>query len=624
MELNRRSFVKGTALAGSMAALGGLGIASVAQAEEADGEAAKSAEAEVAPTAGAGLQDGLWMGEAMGHRNKTYVQIAVSGGAITGISLLRCDDTVGIGTTAAPIMIERINADQNLDADVVSGATLTSFAVKNAIEAAITAAGGNPDDYHKGSPETTPSEDVTEDVDVVVVGAGTAGLVAATRLLEAGKNVCVIEKLDIAGGSGPMTYSGVLAMASDMQLGWSAGRHTEDDTYFNVEAHLDLLRQYYQPEDPSMPYTTAMYENSAQVVNWMASIGIGFCTMGTMYFQEPVMAPGPYMGGSGLAMQHLADRIGALGGTIHYATTLTELVQGDDGTVTGVKATAKDGSTLTVNAKAVCMATGGFGNNSEMIAEYYPTYAEAPWACCSGSTGEGMQMAVGAGAVLECMDRELGAFNSTTPDAAGTRFELAFLHTFAPGMMVNNNGDEFGQGSLSHAFMGKAVLNPDNGGRFYHLTDHAGAVRLQKMDTWGNCTDYACLFDRGDIVRYDSVDQAAEELNLPNLRAAFDAHNQHALAGEQDEYGRTPTFINENEGVWLVSCMPTFYLTTGGIAIDTSCHVLDANGQAIPGLYAAGDICGSIEEKDGTGYAYGFDAALSYGYIMAETVAAEA
>ena len=187
-----------------MAALGGLGIASVAQAEEADGEAAKSAEAEVAPTAGAGLQDGLWMGEAMGHRNKTYVQIAVSGGAITGISLLRCDDTVGIGTTAAPIMIERINADQNLDADVVSGATLTSFAVKNAIEAAITAAGGNPDDYHKGSPETTPSEDVTEDVDVVVVGAGTAGLVAATRLLEAGQERwCVIEKLDIAGGSRP-------------------------------------------------------------------------------------------------------------------------------------------------------------------------------------------------------------------------------------------------------------------------------------------------------------------------------------------------------------------------------------------------------------------------------------
>ena len=114
-----------------MAALGGLGIASVAQAEETDGEVAESAETEATPAAGAGLQDGLWMGEAMGHRNKTYVQIAVSGGAIAGISLLRCDDTVGIGTTAAPIMIERINADQNLDADVVSGATLTSFAVKN-------------------------------------------------------------------------------------------------------------------------------------------------------------------------------------------------------------------------------------------------------------------------------------------------------------------------------------------------------------------------------------------------------------------------------------------------------------------------------------------------------------
>lgn len=616
MKLNRRSFVKGSITAGSMAALGSLGIVA-AQAEE-----GAEAEQEV-PATSAGLQDGRWIGQAMGHRNKTTVLMDVSGGTITNLSILRCDDTIGIGSVAAQMMIERIGADQNLDVDVVSGATITSFAVKNAVEAAIEAAGGNPDDYHKGSPVITPGEDVTENVDVVVVGAGTAGLVAAARLLEAGKSVCVIEQLDIAGGSGPMTYSGILAMASDMQLGWSAGRHTEDNTYFNIDAHLDLLRQYYQPEDPSMPYTTAMYEHSAQVVNWMASIGVGFCTMGTMYFQEPVMAPGPYMGGSGYAMQHLADRIGALGGTIHYATTLTELIQDEDGTVSGIIATAEDGSTLTINAQAVCMTTGGFGNNPEMLAEYYPAYADAPWACCSGSTGEGMRLAVGAGAVLECMDRTLGAFNSTTPDAAGTRFELAFLHTFAPGMMVNNAGDEFGEGSLSHAFMGKAVLNPDNGGRFYHVTDHAGALRLEKMDTWGNCTDYACLFDRGDIVHYDSIDAAAEALNLPNLRATFDAHNQTALTGERDQFGRVPTFINENEGVWLVSCMPTFYLTTGGIRIDTSCHVLDTNGQAIPGLYAAGDICGSIEEKDGTGYAYGFDAALSYGFIMAETITNE-
>ena len=91
------------------------------------------------------------------------------------------------------------------------------------------------------------------------------------------------------------------------------------------------------------------------------------------------------------------------------------------------------------------------------------------------------------------------------PDAAGTRFELAFLHTFAPGLMVNDSGLEFGEGSLSHAFMGKAICNPENGGRFYHVTDRAGAIRLAKNDSWGACTDYDCLADRGDIVHFDKM-----------------------------------------------------------------------------------------------------------------------
>ena len=72
-----------------------------------------------------------------------------------------------------------------------------------------------------------------------------------------------------------------------------------------------------------------------------------------------------------------------------------------------------------------------------------------------------------------------------------------------------------------------------------------------------------------------------------------------------------------------MSCIPTFYLTTGGLAIDTEGHVLSDSGEAVSGLYAAGDVCGSIEEKDGRPYAMGFDAAMNYGYLMAETVKGE-
>ena len=118
------------------------------------------------------------------------------------------------------------------------------------MEEAVAAAGGNPDDYyHKGTPAIAQGPDAEEGADVVVVGAGTAGLVAATRLLEAGKTVCVIEKNDIAGGSGAMAYSGVLAVGSDMQEAWKLGNHEADDINFNVDARLAFIKNYMQLPD---------------------------------------------------------------------------------------------------------------------------------------------------------------------------------------------------------------------------------------------------------------------------------------------------------------------------------------------------------------------------------------
>ncbi|MEG0303221.1 MAG: FAD-binding protein [Gordonibacter sp.] len=624
MELNRRDFLRGSLALGGVAALGGLaGCAAPKQASS----NAKDAQTEKKRIPDS-FTDGKWVGTAMGHDDNLIAQVVIAGGDIASVSVLRCDDTIGIGSTAAPMMAAKILEAKNLDVDVVTGATTTSMAVQSAVADAITNAGGNPKDFRKGAVAPSGGTAQTTDVDVAFMGAGTAGLVAATRLLEAGKTVVLFEKQDFAGGSMPMTYSGVAAAESQLQTNYALGRANENPMY-NKQGMLGIMKKYLNPANDrfggAMPYQTAMYDNSGQLVDWMHGIGIGFYSLGVnkAYGVTPYLAPGCYMGGCGYAKDFLVDRVGALGGKIIYATKVTELVQGADGRVTGLKAEGKDGSTWTVTAKAVCLTSGGFAANQDMIKKYYPEYGEYKFNCAPGSTGEGIELGLKAGGTVECMGRELGAFLSTT-NQAGSNFEIAFLYQTTPGIIVNASGKQFGNlMSDNHGMLGRALKDEANGGTFFYITDESGRITTNKNELYAMDT-YKCLEHRGDMVHYDSVEAAAEALGLTDLAATLETHNAHALAGEEDEFKRKKLpYLDTHDGIWVVTCIPTFYLTTGGLAIDTAGHVQTEAGTAVPGLYAAGDVCGSIEEKDGRPYAMGFDAAMNYGYLMAETVNTE-
>lgn len=622
MELDRRNFLKGSLALGSLAALGGLaGCAAPKPApEDKSGEAGKKSVPDT-------FTDGKWIGSSMGHDNKLLVEVTVAGGALTNIKVLRNDDTIGVGSVAGSMMAAKILKEQNLDVDVVTGATTTSMAIANAVKEAIENAGGKTKDFQKGAVKPSGGTAQTADVDAVFVGAGTAGLVAATRLLEAGKKVLLFEQQDIAGGSMSMTYSGVASAGSEKQTNYGANRFNDSPAY-NIDAMLALSRKYVVPENDrfggTLPYQQAMYSTSGSLINWMSSIGIGFYTMGVnkAYGITPYLAPGCYMGGCGYALQFLVDRIGALGGQIVYATKVIELVKEGE-RVSGVKAEGKDGSTWNVTAKAVCLTSGGFAANQEMVKKYYPEYGEFKFNCAPGSTGEGIEMGMKAGAGIECMGRELGAFLSTT-NQAGSRFEIAFIYQTTPGIIVNAAGKQFGNMMTgNHVLLSRALRNPENGGKFFYITDESGYITTIKNEMYAMDT-YKCLPDRGDMIHYASLEEAQEATGMTDLAATLDAHNKHALAGEEDEWKRKNLpFLDTRDGVWVVSCEPTLYLTTGGLIIDTSAHVQTEAGQNIPGLYAAGDVAGSIEEKDGRIYAMGFDAAMNYGYIMAEAVQAE-
>ena len=626
MKLNRRDFIMGSLALGGAAAVGGLAGCSAPKQTPSDQGAMPDTGAEKGIPEN--FTDGKWIGTAMGHDDELIAEVVVANGDLASIRVLRCDDTIGIGTTAAPMMAARILEAKNLDVDAVSGATTTSIAVRNAVSDAIMNAGGDLATFSLGAAEPSGGTDQAVEVDVALAGAGTAGLIAAVRLLEAGKSVVLFEKQDIAGGSMPMTYSGVAAAESQLQSNYALGRHDENPM-FNKAGMLAVMSKYLVPEndrfDGAMPYQTAMYDNSGKLVDWLHGMGVGFYSLGVnpAYGVTPYLAPGCYMGGCGYAKDFLVDRVGALGGQIIYATEVTELVQEADGRVTGLLAQGRDGSSWTVGAKAVCLTTGGFAANPDMIAEYYPEYADYEFNCAPGSTGEGILMGQKAGGAIECMGRELGAFLSTTSQA-GSNFEIAFLYQTTPGIIVNASGAQFGNMmSDNHGMLGRGLRDAANGGAFFYITDESGRITTNKNELYAMDT-YKCLERRGDMVHFASVEEAAAALDLPQLEATIEAHNAHALAGEEDEFGRKNLpYLDTYNGIWIVSCIPTFYLTTGGLAIDTAGHVLTEDGKPVAGLYAAGDVCGSIEEKDGRPYAMGFDAAMNYGYLMAETVIAD-
>lgn len=623
MEISRRTFVQS---AGAVAA-----VAAVAAPMAADaGEAVAPAMAvvpknpdETAYAAATEPTDGKYVARVMGHEDYLYVETTIAGGVIAGCRVIRNDETRGIGTQACDRFPAKIVEAQSTKVDALTGATMTCVAIANGVKECLERAGLDPQAFNGDVPAPSGGEPHAEEVDVVVMGAGTAGLVAATRLLEKGYDVLVFEKNSIPGGSMPTTYSGLAAAGSALQTNWALGT-CDDNPSYNLDVMMGFLKERFGVEG-EMPFDQTLYETSGKTVDWLHSIGVGFHTMGAgaAYGVTPYLAPGCYMGGCGQAMESLVDRIGKLGGTIVYDTPVTELVQGDDGRVCGLHAEGRDGSTWDVAAKAVCLASGGFGANREMVAQYYPAYADCVWNCMPGSTGDGIVLGQSAGAGIECMGRDLGSFLSTTAQA-GSFFEIAFIYQTAPGIMVNGQGRQFGNiMSDNHGTMSAGLLNPENGGRFFHVTDESGAIGLMKAPLYDFET-YRALFSRGDAVHYASVEEAAEALELPELAVTIEAHNQLALAGEADGFGRKNLpYLDTHDGIWMVSCLPTPYLTTGGLMIDTACHVLREDGSAIAGLYAAGDVCGSIEEKDGKPYGMGFDAAMNFGYIMGETVDAE-
>ena len=609
-KLSRRDFLKGSAAVTGAVLAGSMGMSVMA--EEAAEAPAKEDEIPDHPV------DGKYVTRAIGHESWVYVSTTFKDGQIVACDVVRNNETMGIGNYACARIPAAIVKYQSIDVPNVRGCSTTSMAIKAAVEEAIEKAGYNVDDFSTPIEREMTNETIECECDVIVCGAGTAGLFAAARMAEKGLNVIVVEKRDIPGGSMAMTYGGILSTGSKRQFNYDVNGTLKGTASGDLDMQIETLKtQVINPErfTEEMPFCRVLYGESTTMSDWLNEIGVGFRTFGvfegdTAWGTGLSLAPGMYMGGVGYCMMLLADRIEKFENSqIIYATSVTDLIQEESGKVTGVHAMGENGNSYTITAKAVCLTTGGFARNPEMIAQYNPEHVGQFFNCASASEGDGIRMGLEAGSEVDVIDTELPAYLSSRK----RMFELAFLgaiNGFAGTSLifVNTYGDNLGS-CVSHVNCSDTKLNPENGDRFFCVFDSTTAEAMKKSKTMGFDT-YNAMFECGDAVHYDTVDEIVSEYDLPNLPASIEAYN--AMGN-----------LETRDGLWILEVTPTFYITTSGLKSDIDCHILDAEGNVIPGLYGAGDVTGSMEKRDGLKYSYGFDSAASFGYHMAEVLGAE-
>ncbi|MBR4165927.1 MAG: FAD-dependent oxidoreductase, partial [Lachnospiraceae bacterium] len=355
---------------------------------------------------------------AQGIGGDVEVQIVADETTIYSVEVLKQNETPGIGSVAVEKLPAAIVEANTYEVDGVSGATVTSTAIRDAVKMALESAGFDPTAYVSGAApaeaeEPAQAEDKVYDVDVVVVGAGGAGMTAAITAADAGKNVLVLESQGMVGGNSVRSTGGMNAAPTEWQqanefgetagvestlkkvanfpdnariqeLGavvaeqWAAYQANPEGYFDSAELfQLDTLIGGGGINDPSL--VKKLVENSESAIAFLDQLDPEIVLHNVAQFggaavkriHRPVDAEGKTLSVGAYVVPLLQQNLEARGIELLLNTTATEILM-DNGTAVGVVAETADGAKVTVNAASVVITSGGFGANNEMIASIRP------------------------------------------------------------------------------------------------------------------------------------------------------------------------------------------------------------------------------------------------------------
>ena len=624
----------------------------------------------------------VYTGSAQGMNDKVEVSVELDGNKIVAVEVTKEAETPGIGgplkdakgnilnaggKTPVERIPEEIVANQTLEIDAVTGATISSYAVVGAVKDALKNAGLNPDDY-KG--EVARDEKTDLSTDVVVLGGGGAGLAAAIAAGQNGANVIVVEKNGSIGGDTLVcgaiyntpnqelqakvemteavkaTIEKALAEApvSDEHAALQAEVQAQWDQY-KAEGRTDLFdtKEWYALQTwingdkvGDLDLVKTMCYNSYNGLEWIESLGMNFSDeisqgAGSLWQRTHTSTMKMGTGFMSTYVQNIMDDEKV---SIIVESTAKELIT-NDGKVTAVKCVDNTtGKEFTINANmGVILATGGFAANGKMVQAHNTT---GKWSDLSKtmttnrfscSQGEGITKAEEVGASLTDMDQVQLLYLGNTRDGQITKYPPRNVNGTDQIIFVNKEGERFVNEGGRRDEICLNVLNQTDGNFFILESADGAGYKDIKDSSWvsGDGFSFDYLVENGYILVADTLEDMAGKIgcDYATLQATVDKFNESVEAGS-DEFGRTLFSTKLENGPW-VACPRTacVHHTMGGITIDLSTRVLDTNGNPISGLYAAGEITGGIHGANRLGGNAVVDTVV-FGKLAGDTIVADA
>jgi len=546
-------------------------------------ETTTAAQTEAPETEPAGIPDGTYEGEGTGKGGTIKVELTIKDSQIADIKVVEHQETPGYAD-AMDKLRETMIATNQIDVDMVSGATLSSTGFLEAVNNAFEKTGAASDLLVA---KTAASDEKADhyDADVIVVGAGGAGLSAAITAAENGASVIVVEKMNNTGGN--TLISGGEMAAPGNWLQEEEGIEDSADQFYQ-----DILTGGDNENDPELVRILA--DNALDTAIWLRDdVKVEFEDYMLFFGGHSVKRSLVPLNASGVELiEKLQAKAESLGVEIHTNTAAVELVQAD-GKVTAVKAQS-DGQDITYNAsKGVILATGGFGSNLEMRIANNPQMDEKILSTNSvGSTGDGITMAEALGA--QTVDMQYIQTYPTCDPETGTLLYVGDVRLEGRAILVNLEGKRFVEELERRDVISLAVTEQTDGVSYLFWDEasmEASGVNVSHKKEYDN------LIERGILVKADTVEEAAAHFGIDakELQATIDRYNQYCKDGKDLEFNKRGDLVAFTDGpYYIMKSTPAIHHTMGGLKINTKAQVLTTENEVIPGLYAAGEVTGDI------------------------------